>query len=187
MKLLPPPGPQRTRQFVLLAAFLALFGVSRWYNSAPAPAVPASPTTSAPARPGVAVPSTLPSPIALEKLETVSTAPAADRNPFGFGVKPAPPPPPPPKPLPPPPAPPPGPPPPPPGPPPITLKLVGIMVHPMTGRQMVTLKDASGNTLFQATEGAVVDGKYKIIKINVQSVVIAYVDGTGQRTIGLGG
>jgi hypothetical protein len=61
------------------------------------------------------------------------------------------------------------------------------MTHPTTGRPMVTLKDPAGNVVFQATEGAVVDGKYKIIKINVQSVVIAYVDGSGQRTIGLGG
>ena len=187
MKLLPPPGPQRTRQFLLLGVFIVLFGMSRWYNAAPVPAPPASPTTGGPAIPGVPVPSTLPSPIALEKLETVASAPAADRNPFGFGVKPAPPAPPPPAPLPPPPALPPGPPPPPPGPPPIALKLVGIMTHPTTGRPMVTLKDAAGNTVFQATEGAVVDGKYRIIKINVQSVVIAYVDGSGQRTIGLGG
>lgn len=187
MKLLPPPGPQRTRSLLLLGAFIALFGVSRWYNAAPQSAVPVSPSTGAPVPTGVTVPSTLPSPIALGKLDTVATAPAADRNPFGFGVKPAPPAPPPPAPLPPPPAPPPGPPPPPPGPPPITLKLVGIMTHPTTGRPMVILKDAAGNTLFQATEGAVVDGKYRIIKINVQSVVIAYVDGSGQRTIGLGG
>ncbi len=186
MKLLPPPGPQRTRQFVLLGAFVLLLVVSRWYNASPESPTAAAPSTAPTARPG-AVPTTLPSPIALGKLDALSDEPTAVRNPFGFGVKPAPPPPPPPTPLPAPPPPPPAPPPPPPGPPPITLKLVGILTHPTTGRPMVTLKDPNGNALFQATEGAVVDGKYKIIKINVQSVVISYLDGSGQRTIALGG
>ncbi len=51
---------------------------------------------------------------------------------------------------------------------------------------MVTLRDANG-TVFQAFEGDVVDGRYRVIKIGVQSVVVSYVDGSGQRTIPLGG
>jgi len=32
----------------------------------------------------------------------------------------------------------------------------------------------------------VLDGQYKILKVGLQSVIVSYVDGQGQRTIGLG-
>jgi hypothetical protein len=67
------------------------------------------------------------------------------------------------------------------------LRLVGIMTHPQNGRVMVTLKDPSGNAIWQAFEGEIVDGRYRVLKINVQSVVVAYTDGSGQRTLALGG
>ena len=52
---------------------------------------------------------------------------------------------------------------------------------------MVTLKDPAGNAVFQAFEGDVVDGRYRIVKVGSQSVVVSYVDGSGQRTIGMTG
>jgi hypothetical protein len=81
------------------------------------------------------------------------------------------------------------PPPPPAGPPPIALKLTGLFVIPGEAgdRSLVTLKDPSSGAVFQAFEGDVVDGRYRVVKIGLQSVVLAYVDGTGQRTIPLGG
>jgi hypothetical protein len=75
------------------------------------------------------------------------------------------------------------PPPPPPPPPPITLKLVGIVRG--SGRPIAAVTD--GRDVFYGREGDVLEGRYKIIKINVESIDISYVDGRGQRRIGLTG
>jgi hypothetical protein len=52
---------------------------------------------------------------------------------------------------------------------------------------VVTLKDPGTGALFHASEGDIVDGRYRLIKVGVQSAVVAYLDGSGQRTIALGG
>ncbi len=70
---------------------------------------------------------------------------------------------------------------PPPPPPPITLKLVGIVRG--SGRPIAAVTD--DRDVFYGREGDVVEGRYKIIKINVESIDISYVDGRGQRRIGL--
>jgi hypothetical protein len=75
------------------------------------------------------------------------------------------------------------PPPPPPPPPPITLKLVGIVRG--SGQPIAALTD--GRDVFYGREGDVLEGRYKILKINVESIDISYVDGRGQRRIGLTG
>jgi hypothetical protein len=104
------------------------------------------------------------------------------RNPFTFGRPPAPPTPPAPPPqvftppAPPPPA----------WPPPIALKLVTIIDGP-DGRRQASLKDPASGSTFLAVEGAIVDGRYKVVKVAQQSVVVSYVDGSGQRTLTLGG
>jgi hypothetical protein len=51
---------------------------------------------------------------------------------------------------------------------------------------MVTLKDPATGALFHAFEGDTVDGRYKLVKVGSQSVVVSYVDGSGMRTLGLG-
>jgi hypothetical protein len=75
------------------------------------------------------------------------------------------------------------PPPPPPPPPPITLKLIGIVQG--SGKAIAALSD--GKDVFYGREGEIIEGRYKIIKVNVESVDIAYVDGRGQRRLGLSG
>lgn len=92
------------------------------------------------------------------------------------------PPPPPPRPVPPPPDPN-APPPPPPPPPPITLKLIGLVRGP--SGPVAALSD--GRDVFFGREGDIIEGRYKIVKVNVESIDIAYVDGRGQRRLGLGG
>jgi hypothetical protein len=52
---------------------------------------------------------------------------------------------------------------------------------------MVTLIDPVGKGVFHAFEGDIVDGRYRVVKVGVQSVVLSYMDGTGQRTIAMGG
>jgi hypothetical protein len=75
------------------------------------------------------------------------------------------------------------PPPPPPPPPPITLRLLGIVQG--SGRPVAALTD--GRDVFYGREGDIIEGRYRIVKINVESIDIAYVDGRGQRRLGLSG
>jgi hypothetical protein len=110
-----------------------------------------------------------------------------ERNPFGFKPKPPPPPPPmppqPAKPLtPPPPITPPGPPPPPPL-PPIPLKFMGT-VSGAFGK-LAAFTDCKRT--FSGREGDIVDGRFKIVKIGLESVVLQYADGRGTQTIRVGG
>jgi len=128
----------------------------------------------------------LPDPLKFAALSGEPADADAVRNPFAFGMRP-PPPAPPRLELPPPPVLPPPPPPAPVGPPPIGLKLLGVFIHPTDKRTMVTLKDPAGSMIFQAFEGDIVDGRYRVVKVGLQSVVVSYVDGSGQRTIGLTG
>jgi len=186
MKILPPPGPERRRQLGLLAlmgvALLALW----WYRYGRLPAASLTPTSNAQTGlPGPPAATSLPEPVGLGRLASEEAPPQAGRNLFRFGARPAPPPPPMPS------RPtvmgPPPPPPPPAGPPPIPLKLVGLLEWPGTSRTRATLKDPVSGALFEAFEGEVIDGRYRLVKVGVQSVVVAYLDGSGQRTIPLGG
>lgn len=75
------------------------------------------------------------------------------------------------------------PPPPPPPPPPITLRLVGIVQG--SGTPVAALTD--GKDVFYGREGDVIEGRYRIVKINVESIDISYLDGRGQRRLSLSG
>jgi hypothetical protein len=76
-----------------------------------------------------------------------------------------------------------GPPPPPPV-PPITLKFIGVMGTETS--KLAVLSDGRGAP-FWGHEGEVVEGRYRILKIGVESVEIAYADGRGRQTIRLDG
>ena len=181
MKALPAGGAERRRLIWLVGLLVLLVGVLLWTQRAPAVpgAVASNPLTRAPEAGGLA----RPEPVQLAALDDVADPPKPVRNHFGFGVRP------------PPPAPPPPPridpvpastgPPVPQGPPPIMLRLVGTLKLP-DGRTMVTLKDPATNILLQAFEGEVVDGRYRVSKVTMQSVVLAYVDGSGAREVRLG-
>jgi hypothetical protein len=190
MKLLPPPGPARTRQLSVLAIVLIAAVVAWRFQAAgsdpPATARPAggtaaasntrsSPPTTEPTR-------SLPQPVQLEKLQANGEEPSPARNPFRFGVPPAPPP----KPqverppvVAPAPAVPQGPPP----PPPITLKFIGRVVLP-DKRLVAALSDTKGG-VFEATEGQIIDGRIRVVKIGEESAIVEYVNGTGRTTLGL--
>jgi hypothetical protein len=185
MQLLPPPGPQRTRQLVLLGGLLVVvvwLGWSQFGGTSPAipPDQASNPQTVAPGAPLGA----LPEPLRLASLADEGAETSTSRNPFGFGQPPAPPLPP----LPPPrPVTPPTPPPAQPqGPPPIPLELVG-MWQMEDGRRFVSLRDPVTKATMQAYEGAIVDGRYRLVTIGERSVVMTYLDGAGQRTIPLAG
>lgn len=200
MKLLPPAGAQRNRQLVLLSLLLVAlaivvyrFVMPELANGEPAtapvrtsnPQVRQSAGTPTAGTPTAGTPnaaSQLPEPLKLTSLEPVPDAPEVGRNPFAFGALPKPPiaalppqvslpPPPPPKPD---------------WPPPIALKLVTIVDGP-DGRRQASLKDPVSGMTFLAPEGAIVDGRYKVLKVAQSSVVVSYVDGSGQRVLTFGG
>ncbi len=183
MKILPPPGPARTRQLAILGALLIVAGyvASRLLSSAPAS--PAAGASNPQTRPASAAPQiAMPQPLALDRLEPTSEPPTTTRNPFAFGARPQPP------------AParvyaPPASPraasPPAPVVPPITLKFIGRAVLP-DSQVVAMLSDGHGNVL-EGVQGQILDGRYRIVRIGEESLVIEYVDGTGRVTLPLRG
>ena len=200
MNLMPPPGPQRRRLFFLLG-LLAVAFVVLYYQWSSATAVPETTTartqkspvddilnptgTKPPVKAAVPAPgSQVPEALKLAQIERVPDEPEpAGRNLFRFGVPPPPPPAPtpayvppvvvdPPKPTPPP-------------IPRVPLKYTMYVKDP-EGRNRASLTDPSGVS-FQAVEGDLVDGRYRLHKVTPTSVEVSWANGTGRRTIPLGG
>jgi hypothetical protein len=180
---------RKTTQYVVLGVLvvvLALVLVYQFGRGAAAPAetdvvVAAPPAREAAPRKGG--PATLAVPdVKLAALAAARPEPeGAARNPFRLK-----PPPPPPAPVRPaataenpdqPPAPPP--------PPPITLKFIGLVNAGGSVGKIAVL--TSGTDVFYGREGDIIDGRYKIVSIGAESVVVAYVDGRGTRRIALSG
>lgn len=129
-----------------------------------------------------------PVPVKLDKLTEERQPPGnTPRNPFRYEPKPVPPPvrpvmPPPSnvsseplKPLPPvgpPPA------------PPISLKFIGFVTR-ANGVQWAALTD--GKNLMYGRDGDIVDGRYRIVEIGTESIVLTHVDGRGRQVIRLTG
>jgi hypothetical protein len=74
----------------------------------------------------------------------------------------------------------------PPPPPPITLKFIGV-VEKADGLKLAVLTAGDGHAPMHGTEGDIIDGRYRILKIGVESIELAYVDGRGTQTIRLTG
>lgn len=185
----PRSGGPRPWLLVLLGLLVVAYVAMQMFpGGGGAPSV----STPAPQRPAVpaAGEQAVIDPAELEvRLEALSArdAEAADveRNPFRFQPKPAPPPPPMPS------APPSGsftappPPPAPSGPPPIgnTIKFIGI-VETANGR-IGAFTDCRAS--FPGREGEIIEGRYRVVQIGVESAVLEYVDGTGRTTLPLNG
>ena len=190
---------ERRRQWLLAAIAIALAAIVyvAWPRTSAAPSS-ASNEQSRPARsstpPTVAKATsggTQTSPdVHLELLESARPKPSGiDRNLFRFKPKPPPPAPPPPvftKPVPPPVAEVPTGPPPPPPPPPITVKFIGLADVGPGKPKIAVLTDGLGPPL-SVREGDVAFGRYRVLRIGVESVEMAYLDGRGRQTIRLSG
>ena len=75
----------------------------------------------------------------------------------------------------------------PPGPPPpapIQLKFIGIVTR-ANGVQWAVLSD--GKVPMHGSEGDIVDGRYRIVKIGTESIEMAHLDGRGRQVIRLTG
>lgn len=197
MKMLPPPGPERNRLVVMIVALVVIGAAYLKWGGSPKIEIPTTTgpaPTAAPTRvqgppravggqarrgPQPGADTSLPQPLKLKEMEQVPEEPQPGRNPFRFGE-----PPPPPKPVytpPPPPVYTPPPTPTPPPIPPIPLKLTAVVLN------RAYLADPRTGYTFEGVEGQIIDGRYKLLKVGTTSVVMSYVDGTGQRTINQGG
>jgi len=187
---------ERSRQIVLgvLVVVLLFVIVRMWPGTSAAPGPASNPPAPAaagaarrPASPASAATAPAPPAVHLDVLNGERPKPeASERNLFRFKVKAPPAPPPAPvRPAQPIEAVPAGPPPPPPV-APITLKFIGIVEAPSHGEKIAILSDGR-NAPFYGKEGAIIEGRYRILKIGVESVEIAYTDGRGRQTIRLTG
>jgi hypothetical protein len=191
MKLLPTEAGARRRLLLMVAAFVLMAAAWFKWGGGPDYVVPttlgpqATPRPSGAGRPAASRKQgpVLPQKLRLAEMETVPDEPQAGRNLFQFGMHPPPPAPP----APPPPVytPPPAPTPPPPPPiPPVPLWLTTVLV--IDGKPRAYLHDKAGNT-FEGVDGATIDGRYRLIRVGETSVVLTYLDGTGQVTKYIGG
>jgi hypothetical protein len=76
-------------------------------------------------------------------------------------------------------------PPPPPSTPPIPFKFIGVLEVPGQSTRVAILSDPRG--VYHGREGDIIEGRYRILKIGVESVEMAEVDGRGRQTIRLSG
>jgi len=83
---------------------------------------------------------------------------------------------------PPPPSAPPGPPP----PPPIPLRFIGFVEQAGEASRVAVLSDGRGN-VFNGREGDIIEGRYRVLRVGVDSADLIYVDGRGRQTIRLSG
>jgi hypothetical protein len=72
----------------------------------------------------------------------------------------------------------------PPAPPAITLKFIGL-VEKADGTRIAVLSD--GKRPISGREGEEIEGRYRIVKIGIESIEISYLDGRGRQTIKLTG
>jgi hypothetical protein len=180
-------GGTRPWHIVLL---LVLTGILLWMIFPGATAPPPVTTTANPRTAGGKPAGDQVQPSDLDvKIEALGEKPAplgdAGRNPFRFQPKPPPP-------LPPAPAPAKpivaGPPPPPPGPvgPPAIGTLVKFIGIVDTGKEKIgAFSDC--RTTFSGREGEIMEGRFRLVRIQVESAVVEYADGQGRTTLPLNG
>jgi hypothetical protein len=74
----------------------------------------------------------------------------------------------------------------PPPPPPIPLRFIGLLDAPQSSGRIAILADGRGN-VFNGKEGAVIEGRYRLLRVDGNTAELAYLDGRGRQTIRLSG
>jgi hypothetical protein len=72
-----------------------------------------------------------------------------------------------------------------PRPPAMSVKFIGVVEAPQSTGRVAVLSD--GRYVYHGRQGEVIDGRYKILKIGVESIEIEILNGGGRRTIRLTG
>jgi hypothetical protein len=187
-----PAGRPRPWLVIALGVTLAVYAAT-WFaqpgkSAAPAPA-PSKPRVAATTGRQAVVPGAVPDVNLGALKQPRPDAVGGRRNPFRFYVPPPPPPPeekPIPRPLPV--APGPVTPPEPVGPappPPIPLKFIGVIEGVPGVGKVAAFSDC--RSTMRGGEGDIIDGRYRLVRIGIESVVMEYVDGRGRTTIRMGG
>ena len=65
---------------------------------------------------------------------------------------------------------------------PITLKFIGVMVT-ASGARVAVLQDGTSRPPVYGRQGDVIDGRYRLLRVENDSLEIAYLDGTGRRRL----
>jgi len=73
----------------------------------------------------------------------------------------------------------------PPPPPPLALKFIGIVEAPESAGQVAVLSD--GKFVYHGRQNEIIDGRYRIVRIGVESIEIEILDGGGRQTLRLSG
>jgi hypothetical protein len=173
-----------TRQIILLVALLAVLGAVITYQLAPRsdtaggaapPSNPGGTQAASPEQLQVAE-------VALDRLKPAGdTFQAPRRDPFRFRPKPAPPPPPvaknaqgpvfvAPQPPPPPPV------------RPIPLKYLGY-AEGASGVRIAILSDGNVRPVITGRQGDVIEGQYRLLRVDANEIEMSYLDGSGRRRI----
>lgn len=177
--------PERRRLIVLIGVLAILVAVAayRWVGPDGAAATTARGGTGRAARGGRTATSVTAPDVHLHALQEPRPQPQPERNLFRFRPKAAP------APsrvvAPPPVAAAPAGPPPPPALAPITMRFIGLVEAPEHAQKIAILSDGRG--IYQGREGDIIEGRYRIVRIGVESVEMTYLDGRGRQTIRLSG
>lgn len=70
--------------------------------------------------------------------------------------------------------------------PPIPFKFIGLVEGATGTRRIAVLSDSKG-LVVHGSEGAIIDGRFRILAIGAESLDIAYADGRGRQTLRLTG
>lgn len=69
--------------------------------------------------------------------------------------------------------------------PPIAMRFIGLVEARESSKRVAILSDGRG--IYKGQEGDIIEGRYRILRINEESVEMAYLDGRGRQTIRLSG
>ena len=68
---------------------------------------------------------------------------------------------------------------------PIAMRFIGLVETQEHAQKIAIFSDGRG--IYQGREGDIIEGRYRILRIGVESAELAYLDGRGRQTIRLSG
>lgn len=68
---------------------------------------------------------------------------------------------------------------------PIPMRFIGLVEAPQHAKKIAILSDGRGT--YRGQEGDIIEGRYRILRIGVESIDMVYLDGRGRQTIRLSG